>query len=121
MVEPEGPLEMSQVYFSTSTLTAGQSVKTTLPTASPDGTGSLAFVFKWFRDWGKASINDLGANVVVSQNGVTLLSVNTVNMQAGPGAGAVVLMPSPSGGAITIQNLGPGTITGVQICDQDDR
>jgi hypothetical protein len=108
---------MSQTYFSTATLTAGASVKTTLPTANPDGTGSLAFVLYWYRDAGKASINDIGANLVVTQNGFTLLSVNTVNMQAGPGTGAVAPMPSPSGGACTITNNGPGTITGVTICD----
>jgi hypothetical protein len=115
---------MSQTYFSTGTLTAGQSVKTTLPTANPDGTGSLAFQLWWYRDSGKLglssgtpTIDDNDANLVVTQNGFTLVSVNTSNMHAGPGTGAVVLMPSPSGGAVTFTNNGPGAITGISVCD----
>jgi hypothetical protein len=104
------------IYFSVPHLASGQSVSTTLPTANSDGTGSLAFVLYWVRDTGKTSINNQ-ANLVVTQNGNTLVSVNNSNMwNAGGGSGAAAFAPSPSG-AITITNNGPGSIDGVSIAD----
>jgi hypothetical protein len=106
------------IYFAVPHLASGQSVSTTLPTANADGTGSCAFMLNWVRDTGKNSINTQ-ANLVVTQNGNTLVSVGNASIWggAGIGSGAAAFAPSPSGGAITITNNGPGSIDGVSIAD----